>query len=91
MIPLTIGGSVHEPVSPVGPSDCPSDSRASIKPLIDAAVKIIKKIPGWWSKFAAGVKKAWAWFNTNVWKPLVKLANALSVLVTGWEIWSWFH
>jgi hypothetical protein len=59
--------------------------------LINKAVSLIKKLPGWWSKFSSGVKKAFSWFNSQVWKPICAIANAIQIFVTGWDIWNWFH
>lgn len=84
--------SVVPETVPEQPRQLPEQqSRRISKQLVDAAVKIIKSLPGWWSKFSAGVKKAFSWFNSYVWKPICAIANAIQVFVTGWDIWNWFH
>ncbi|MCU1528983.1 MAG: hypothetical protein JWP75_2746 [Frondihabitans sp.] len=92
---IVTSDTLPRPVPSPGPSvprpaDTP-ESRANLKPMIDAAVKIIKALPGWWSKFSTGVKNAYSWFVKYVWKPLCAIATAIQIWVTGWDLWNWFH
>lgn len=85
-------------VLPPTPTEAPTPTQSAspqapgeTRGRFDAIIRIIKSIPGAWSKFVAGVKKAYSWFVKYVWKPLVAAVNWLGTIVGAWDIWNHFH
>ncbi|ROQ37380.1 hypothetical protein EDF46_2836 [Frondihabitans sp. PhB188] len=67
------------------------EPRGAIGTLLKLFATGVKKVPGLWSTFASGVKKAYSWFANHTWKAVKAVAAAVSFLLNAYDIWKGFH
>lgn len=91
---LSAAGTPQGSVSATGldaNSAAGAESRGAISTLLKLFSTGVKKIPGLWSTFSNGVKKAYTWFANNTWKAVKAIAAAVSFLLNAYEVWRGFH